>query len=350
MTKKIDPLKEFKKYEPRGMYKHQLPVVWESAHNSTVRDVNGKMYIDFTSGIFVTNVGHGTVAHDVIQQAARLIHCYTFPHSGRLELAKKLRAMTGYEKSFFLSAGTEATECAVKLMRMASKKKVIVSFEGCMHGKTQLAEQLRGDYDWAIQDGAIVHLPFPAERTSFPDDVFSYLKTYENKIAGFMIESYRGWNAKFFREKYIQDLCAWAKKKKILVCFDEIQGGFGRTGKLFAFEHYDVKPDLVCVGKGLGGGLPISAVLGPAKILDIPDDLSSTHSANPLCCAAALSSLNYLDDKQIVTLAEAKGEFIEQELKKLKKYKCIQEINQKVGRCHSESFSFLKKTTSYIRQ
>ena len=322
-------LNELKQYEPRGMHEHQLPVVWESSHNGTVRDINEKLYIDFTSGIFVTNVGHGTVATDVIQQAAHLIHCYTFAHHGRLELAKKLREMTGYEKSFFLSAGTEATECAVKLMRMASKKKVIVSFAGSMHGKTQLAEQLRGDFTWAIQDGTIVHLPFPGPESSFSEDVFSYLNSYDNKIAGFMIESYRGWDAGFYSKEYIQRLCSWAKKKDILVCFDEIQGGFGRTGKLFAFEHYDVKPDLVCVGKGLGGGLPISAVLGPAKILDIPDDLSSTQSGNPLCCAAALASLDYLDKNQLVKLTDVKGEFILKELDKIKKYKCVKEVNSK---------------------
>lgn len=329
-TKKL--IDELKKYEPRAMHEHQLPIAWQSAHNDIVTDVDGKSYIDFTSGIFVTNVGHGTVAGAIQHQASQLIHSYTFPHSSRLNLHKKIRELTGFEKAFFLSAGTEATDCAVKIMRMSRPNaSVIVSITGSMHGKSMCAEKLRGadgTNEWAIShDPDFYHLDNPFNG-SFEDDtlVLTY-KRAPKEIAGFIIESYRGWNAKFYDKNYIKDLMKYAKKHGIPVCFDEIQGGFGRTGKLFAYEHYGVKPDLVCIGKGLGGGMPISAVLGSAKMLDLPDDLSSTHSANPLCCVAALEALTYYQKNDLATLAEAKGELLRSELSKLVETSSIKEIN-----------------------
>ena len=329
-TKKL--MDELKKYEPRAMHEHQLPVAWLTACNDTITDIDGKNYIDFTSGIFVTNVGHGTVAGAIQHQASRLIHSYTFPHSSRLNLHKKIREVTGYEKAFFLSSGTEATDCAVKIMRMnRPNASVIVSITGSMHGKSMCAEKLRGadeTNEWAIShDQDFYHLENPFNG-SFEEDmaVLTY-KRAPKEIAGFIIESYRGWNAKFYNKSYIKDLMKYAKKHGITVCFDEIQGGFGRTGKLFAYEHYDVKPDLVCIGKGLGGGMPISAVLGSAKMPDLPDDLSSTHSANPVCCASALEALTYLQKNDLPTLAEAKGELLRSELSKLVETSSIKEIN-----------------------
>ena len=330
-TKSI--IDELRKYEPKAMNEHQLPVVWMSAQNDQVMDAEGKTYIDFTSGIFVTNVGHGTVAGAVQHQASQLLHCYTFPHMSRLALSKKMRELTGFEKSFFLSSGTEATDSAVKIMRLHRKQHCIVSLFGAMHGKSQCAEKLRGNdgsNEWASHDEMEnYHLMNPFDGCFYDDMRVLTYKRAPKEIAGFMIESYRGWNAKFYDKKYIQDLMSYAKKYKIPVCFDDIQGGFGRTGKLFAYEHYGVKPDLVCVGKGLGGGLPISAVLGSANLLDTPDDLSSTHSANPLCCEAALASLEYMQKNDLPKLAEAKGEILQRELLKLVSSSVVKEVNCK---------------------
>ena len=319
-------ISEFKKYEPRGMHR-QLPVIWQTAKDCTVTDVKGKKYIDFTSGIFVTNAGHGAISDTLIRQAQKLIHCYTFPNIERLELAQKLTKMTGYQKAFFMSAGTEATECAVKIMRLDGKKKkreFIVSFRGAMHGKTFLAEALKGNEYLSF----VKHLTFPTEISDFKTDIKELFDSPETKIAGFIIESYRGWDAKFYPKKYIQDLVAWAKKNRIPVCFDDIQGGFFRSGKLFAFQHYEVEPDLVCCGKGLGDGLPISAVLGSAKLMDLPEDLSSTHSGNPLCCAVALANLEQLVNHKLFINSQMKGLILHDELQDLKtKYPFIKEIN-----------------------
>lgn len=289
------------KYEARSMH-GQLPVVWKKAKGSFVWDINGKKYIDFTSGICVANAGHNNPKIVEAIRKSTLYHTYSFPTEIRAKYLKELCEFTGFDKAFLLSSGTEATECAVKIMRMASKKKVIVSFKGAMHGKTMLAEQLKGDFTWADKGYTVWHMPFPA-------DSHKFIPPFKLELAGFMIESYRGWDAAFYPKQYIQDLCNWAKENKVLVCFDEIQGGFGRTGKMFAYEHYDIpRPDLVCIGKGMTSSVPMSGVLGSKDLLDLPDDLSSTHSANPLCCAVGLANLKEI--KRILPTIKVKEKIL----------------------------------------
>jgi len=135
-----------------------------------------------------------------------------------------------------------------------------------------------------------------------------------------MIEPYQGWAGKLFEKEYIQALTTFAKKHGSLVVSDEIQGGFGRTGKLFTYEHYDIEPDLVCVGKALSASLPLSGVLGKREIMDLPDSgsMSSTHSANPVCCAAGLANLEEIEEKNLIQEAERKGEILHSHLAKLK--------------------------------
>lgn len=300
----MEIIKELAKYEARSMH-GQLPVTWDKAKGNYVYDKKGNKYLDFTSGIFVTNCGHSAIGKALIKQCKQnLIFSYTFPTEIRLKFLKKLIETTPKfcEKAFLMSSGTEATECAVKLMKMHGKtiadhKRRIVSFRGAMHGRTFFAERL--------SDGGsaqIICLPYPESE----DDFKEHLKELDNvsSIAGVIIESYQGWSARFMPKKYVQELVYWARTYGIPVCFDEIQSGFWRTGKQFGYEHYEVEPDLICVGKGLGGGIPISAVIGKASLLDLPDvgSMSSTFSANPLCCAGALENLKILDklDKQVI--------------------------------------------------
>lgn len=327
-TKSI--IDELDKYEPHSMH-HNLPIVWNSARNYNVWDKWGNKFLDFSSGIFVTNIGHSRNYKAVITQAENsLLYTYTFPNEIRLQLAKKLIEITPkfYEKVFFLSSGSEAIDCAVKLIRLYTKKKVIVSIADAMHGKTQTGEQLKGNFKWADLSGNIFHLPFPKESFTIMD-ILPYMPV--EKVGGFVIESYRGWDAKFYPIKFIKDLCKLARKNNILVCFDEIQGGFGRTGKLFAYQHYGITPDLIVVGKGLGNGIPISAVLGRKEIIDIANDLSSTYSANPISCASALFTLNTLIDEKLVRESNLKGInlliYLNRLARKYKKY--IKEINSK---------------------
>lgn len=310
-------LRELEHYEPLSMH-GQLPIIWDKAEGHNVWDKWGNKYIDFSSGIAVTNAGHSNpniINSAISQLKSKLIHSYTYPTEIRLKFIKQLCKTTGFDKAFLLSSGTEATECACKLMRMYGLKKtktknVILSFVGAMHGRTMMAEKLKGetkDNNWAEPwDTNIYHLPFPDKDNNFIEDLKKteiYNKRGVEDICGIMIESYQGWSAGFYPKQYIQDIMQFAVENDILVCFDEIQGGFGRTGKLFAFEHYftekEYKPDLVCCGKGISSGFPLSAVLGSGGILNIPEigSMSSTHSANPLVCAVGLANI-----KEIISI------------------------------------------------
>ena len=288
--------------EPLAM-NEQLPITWDRAEGSTVWDDTGKSYIDFTSGIFVANVGH---SHPKVVEALRkqldhqLLHTYTFPSASRQRLARKLTQVTGFEKCFLLSTGSEAVEAALRVARGRELDKwFVVSWEGAMHGKTLGAHRLMGGCG-PYSDGHV--MPFPEHGERFVAPRHEWMAP-----SAAILESYHGWGALFYPKQYVQDVAQWCKDNGALLIFDEVQSGFGRTGKLFAYEHYDVEPDLVCCGKGLGGGLPISALLGSAELLDSDTSLTSTHSGNPLCCAAALATLQALEDEGLVGRANEIG-------------------------------------------
>lgn len=340
----LEILSDLEKYEARSMH-GQLPVVWNKARDFQIYDAFGNQWIDFTSTIFVANSGH---ANPKIANALRtiidseLLHTYTFAHQTRALFLKKLIKITPaqFEKAFLLSAGTEASECAVKLMRMHGQtlnpgKLAILSFQGAMHGRTMAAEMLKGNPGqsaWiGYQDPNIFHLPFPypwnAEERSGEkydweghfykdmDELKAKGLNFE-KIAGFIIESYLGWGAIFYPPAYIKTLQKFAKKHHSLVAFDEIQSGFGRTGKLFAYQHYGVEPDILCLGKALSGSLPLSAVIASRKIMDLPEfgSMSSTHSGNPLCSAAALANLEVLESENLIKESARKGKILHHRL------------------------------------
>jgi 4-aminobutyrate aminotransferase-like enzyme len=238
-----------------------------------------------------------------------LAHAYTFGTEIRYDFIKELvDSCYPKGKAFLVSAGTEATEVACKLMRYYTKKKIIISIAGCMHGRTMLTEQLKGDFTWADLTTNIWHLPCPKVGNSFKEDIFGFNDW--DKVAGFIIESYQGWSATFYPKQWIQDLIKFAKEKNIPVCFDEIQGGFGRTGKMFAYEHYEIdKPDLICFGKGVSSSVPLSGVIGRKDIIDsVPvGSMSSTHSANPIACAAGLANILYIKKYKLVERSEKLG-------------------------------------------
>lgn len=342
-------LLDLEKYESRSMH-GQLPIVWDRAEDFLVYDKSGNCWIDFTSTIFVANAGHAnphivSSIKKLLDQ--KLLHTYTFANEWRAKFLKKLVEMSPsyLEKAFLLSSGTEATECAVKLMRMYGLSKTpsklgIISFLGSMHGRTMGAEMLRGDAggcSWiGYMDPHIYHLSFPypwAVRNKgkteydwgnhFEEDMDFLRKKGINidNVAGFMIESYIGWGAIFFPKPYIKALAKFSKEHNILIAFDDIQGGFGRTGNLFAYEYYDVDADLICLGKGMSSSLPLSAVLGRQKIMDIPasGSMSSTHSGNPLCCAAGLANLEAIESGNLVHESKRKGEILHGRLSEIKK-------------------------------
>ncbi|TGL59748.1 aminotransferase class III-fold pyridoxal phosphate-dependent enzyme [Leptospira ognonensis] len=339
-------LEKMYKTESRSMH-GQMPIIWDRAEGFQVFDPWGNAWIDFSSTIFVTNAGHGNKR---IIEALRkvldkpLLHTYTYANLERIEYIDYLIENTPkqFEKAFLLSAGTEATECAFKLMRLNGKKQGkkrggIICFEGNWHGRT-LGAQMMGwnpaQKEWiGYLDPNIFHLPFPypwrEEAMKNPVQFFKDSLTEmclknqidpQTDISGFMLETFQGWGAIFYPKEFVQAVVEFAHQNQILVAFDEMQAGFGRTGKLFGYMHYGVEPDLLCCGKGAASSLPLSIVLGSAEVMDLPDigSMSSTHSANPMVCAAGKANLEALLEDGLITNSEKLGKIFHDQLQKMR--------------------------------
>jgi len=328
----LEVLKELEEYEPRSM-RGQPPIVWDKARGVSVYDAYGNMWLDFSSGVLVANAGHG---HPKIikavedQLAAGLLHNYCFPSAIRAKLAHRLVELLpdSIGKTFLLTTGAESTECAIKLCRTYGvqkhgKKKInIVTFENAFHGRT-MGSQLAGGSpalkEWIVKtDLGFVQAPFPdgfrVEDTSFG----FFLKSLEEQgigpddIAGVMSETYQGGGASFLPVEFAKQLREWCTEHDIILVFDEVQAGFGRTGTMWGFEHYGVVPDLVCMGKGISSSLPLSAVGGRDDLMDLhgPRQMTSTHSGNPVCAAAALASIDAIVEENMVENARRMGELM----------------------------------------
>lgn len=309
----VATLEKLRQFEPQSMH-GQPPLVWDKAEDIFVYDKYGNRWLDWSSGVLVTNAGHGApeIRQAIVDQVnSGLLHNYVFPSEERAQLVEHLiqLAPKGLEKVFLLTTGSEATECAIKLARshgikVGGKKKIgIVGFERGFHGRTLGAQQaggMSGQKAWIVnEDPAILNAPFPdgfwQTDTSF--DVFlSAIKQRglaPENIAGVMMETYQGVGPDFAPVKYARHMAEWCKQNNVVLVFDEVQAGFGRTGKFWAFEHYGVTPDLICCGKGISSSLPLSAVIGRMDIMDQfgPGSMTSTHTGNPVCCAAALANL-----------------------------------------------------------
>jgi 4-aminobutyrate aminotransferase-like enzyme len=306
-------LEKLRQFEPQSM-RGQPPVVWDRAEDIFVYDKYGNRWLDWSSGVLVTNAGHAApeVKKAIIDQAnSGLLHNYVFPSDERAQLVECLAGLApeGLKKVFLLTTGSEATECSIKLARshgikVGGRKKIgIVGYERGFHGRTlgsQQAGGMAGQKSWIVnEDPAILNAPFPDGYWQTDTSFNPFLKAIEQhglkpeNIAGVMMESYQGVGPDFAPLDYVRQLAAWCKQHNVVLIFDEVQAGFGRTGKFWAFEHYGVVPDLICCGKGITSSLPLSAVIGRAEIMDQfpPGSMTSTHTGNPVCCAAALANL-----------------------------------------------------------
>lgn len=371
----LEIINSLEKHEPKSM-NQELPLVWNRANGYQIFDDEGNTWIDFSSGIFVTNIGHSNPSvkkaiMDTVNQD--LLHNYYFPSKIRSNLTKKLIEISPPEldKVFLLTTGAEATECALKLSRIYGKKihpnKLgVLCFDGSMHGKTLGALTMGGkpkEKHWIGElDPNIHHIPFPYGKTCpwrenhlhicskicFEKSLDNLQKSGVNlsTICSVMIESYQGWGAMFYPQDYIDAIKNWSKKNNSLIIFDEIQSGFGRTGKLFAFEHYKITPDLICCGKGISSSLPLSAVIGRKDIVDVDPSLNSTHGGNPICCAATLASIEVLINENLVDKASKLGTYLENELKNLqKKYSTI--ISDVCGKGLIFAIHFINPKTNF---
>ena len=337
-------MNKLNKVESRSMH-GQLQIAWSKAKNFSIYDIAGNKFIDFTSTIFVANVGH---SNDRVKKyinrslKSNFIHSYAYINKIRAEYIDKLVKFCGkgFQKAFLMSAGTEATEAAFKLMRMYGQKKKkrklgIVCFDGNWHGRTMAAQMMSGNINqkkWiGFHDKDIHHIPFPypwliknGNEEEFLNLSIRNLKKkldLNKDVCGFMLETFQGWGALFYPKKYVKLLSKICKQNEILLTFDEMQSGFGRTGKNFGFQHYGIIPDLICCGKGMGGGVALSGVVGKKNIMDLPEvgNMSSTNSANPLVCSAGLAVLEEIQDKKLTDKAKINGQLMHKKLLAIKK-------------------------------
>ena len=337
----VPVLETLRRCEPVSMT-GQPPIVWDRAEGFQVYDRFGNMWLDWSSGVLVTNAGHAPreIKEAIVDQVEKgLLHNYCFPSAERAVLVEYLSKISPapLKKVFLVTTGSEATECAVKLARthgykVGGPEKIgIVSFEGGFHGRTLGAQMIGGIpslKQW------IVNLDPDTHQVAFPDGFRTqdtsfdlFLKTLADKgvrperVAGVILETFQGGGASFAPKEYIQALARWCREHNILLVFDEIQAAFGRTGKLFGFEHYDVVPDLMCCGKGISSSLPLAAVIGRADVMDLygPAEMTSTHSGNPICVAAALASVKKIVEGGLIENARAMGDILRDGLQRIAK-------------------------------
>ena len=326
-------LERLERCEARSM-QGQLPLVWDRADGFSVFDAAGNRWIDCTSAIFLANVGHSNPrVLTAIREAAErpLLSCYAYPNEVRASYQERLVSWAGppFEKSYLVSSGSEATEAAFKLMRMdglrrGKRRLGVLCLEGNFHGRTTGSQMMSGSpagREWiGYQDPDIHHLPFPYPWELEGRDPAAFFEEGLRDLAdsgvdltkdlcGVMLETFQGWGAVFYPDEYVRAVEAFCREAAVVLAFDEMQAGFGRTGTDFGFQHYGVTPDLVCCGKGMSGGLPLSGVLGRADLLDIAPvgSMSSTHSANPLACAASLAVIDEMVDRNLSEESARKG-------------------------------------------
>ncbi len=325
-------LEKLLQYEPRAMA-GQPPVVWDRASGFQVYDKSGNCWIDWSSGVLVTNAGHShpRVVEAIVKQATTgILHNYCFPQERRAELVERIAGLLPepLKKVFLLTTGSETIECAIKLCRShgvkvgGRSKNLIVSFEKSFHGRTLGSQQAGGTpalKEWIVNlDKGFVQVPFPdGYRT--PDLSFdNFLRCLQEagveaqNVAGLVMETFPGATAGLAPVEFVQNLRAWCAGRKILFVADEVQAGFGRSGKMWGFEHYGIVPDLAAFGKGIADGMPIAAIAGAAAVMDLhpPGSMSSTHTGNPVCCAAALASIDVIVEEKLADNAARLGKIL----------------------------------------
>lgn len=321
--------------ESRSM-RGQPPVVWRKNHGFQVEDGCGNKWLDWSSGVLVGNAGHNhprivKALQDYLASGAPLM-TYLFPGDARAKLAAKLIEITPkeIERVFLMTTGAEATEVAIKLARTRGirsnpKKRYIVSYEFGFHGRTYGAQLAGGAMDWLDPNPYFVKVPFPssidAKDRSFNTFTarLAELGVEPDLVAGVIAETFQGREGKLMPVEYAQALRQWCDAHGAALIFDEVQAAFGRTGKMFAFEHYGIVPDIFCCGKGISSSLPLSAVLGRAEYLDMfgPGEMTSTHTGSPLPAVAALASIEAIIEEGMVENAARIGAYLHQELAKI---------------------------------
>lgn len=316
------------------------PVFAGRADNAELWDVEGRRYIDFASGIAALSTGH---RHPAVVTAAReQLECFTHTafqvlgYESYVALAEKLNELVPGpppKKTVLFTTGAEAVENAVKIARFATGRPGVLAFAGGFHGRTLLSLALTGKVQpykagFGPLPGEVFHAPFPSalHGVSVADALAGIAAVFRAsidpaRVAAMVVEPVQGEGGFYVAPpEFLRELRALCSAHGILLVVDEIQTGFGRTGRCFGVEHSGVEPDLVTTAKSLAGGFPLSAVTGRAEVMDSvpPGGLGGTYGGNPVACAAALASLRVLEEERLAERAEAIGRRIRGALESLR--------------------------------
>src|SRR3954465_2580253 len=319
--------------DPLSVY---LPIVVAEGRGSTLTDVDGNTFLDFTGGVGCLNVGHAhpRVTEAVQDQAARFLHTdFTIvPYEVYVTLAERLVAtvpIAGPVKAAFFNAGTEAVENAVKFARAYTKRSAVIAFEGGFHGRTLLSLSLTSKthpYKAGLGPFApdVYRVPFAQDyRGPSADEALAALEralvtqVAAETVAAIVIEPVQGEGGFVVApQEFLAGVRKICDDNGIVLVVDEVQTGFGRTGKFWGIEHYAVEPDLMCVAKSIAGGLPLSGVLGRAEIMDAPGDsaIGGTYVGNPVAQAAALAVLDVFEEEGLVEKSGQIGDTIRERM------------------------------------
>ena len=334
-------LEEWHQYEADAVG-FQAPVVWESARGCIVTDVDANRFIDWTSGVLVTNVGHchPHLVAKAQEATAQLLNNYECANVPRIQAAKRLvEALPAHlDKCFFLSTGSEVTEAAARLMKRKTGKFEIISFEGGFHGRTTSAAAMGGmagpkrGYGPALP-GAI-RVPFPnpyRDPCGWCDDGPRFQRYFDfmegviqanttGSLAGVIVEPYQGAAGFIFPPAgWLKRLEEWARAQGLLFTLDEVQASYGRTGRMWAMEHEDLRPDIVAIGKAIGCGVPVSAIASTTEIFSClkKGEMSSTLGGNPVASAAVCAVLDIFEQEGLVEKAASMGAHMKERLEAL---------------------------------
>ena len=321
----------------------------DQAKNSEVWDVEGKRYIDFASGIAVLNTGHlhPTVVARVQEQMTRFSHtCFhVMPYEPYIEVAERLNALVPGEspkKTLLVNTGAEAVENAIKISRAATGRSAVIAFGGGFHGRTLAAVSLTGKVE-PYKTGfgpfmpEVFHAPFPCplHGISIDDAIHGVEKLFKfdvepSRVAAIIIEPVQGEGGFYIAPpEFMKKLRALCDKHGILLIADEVQSGFGRTGKMFATEYAGIEPDLMTLAKSLAGGFPLAAVGGKAEVMDAaaPGGLGGTYGGNPLACAAALGVLEAIEAENLLERSRVIGQRMTDRLQAMaERFDCVGEV------------------------
>jgi len=363
MTSNAELLARRENAVARGVYS-STPIFAARAKNAELWDADGKRYIDFAIGIAVCNTGH---CHPKIMAAAKA-QCDLFTHTAfqvcayetYVALAERLNELAPIEdaKSLFFSTGAEAVENAIKVARIATGRQGVIAFKGAFHGRTSLASALTGKIipykaGGGVPVPGVFHAPFPVPHHGISvEDSLAAIDTIfkvdieAKDVAAIIVEPVQGEGGFYLAPpEFMRALRRICDEHGMIFICDEIQTGFGRTGKMFAVEHSGVEPDLMTVAKAMAGGFPISGLVGKRSVIDVPGPggMGGTYGGNPVACAAAHAAISVIEEEKLCERSAVIGERMVSRLKEFKAREDLAPIGDVRGLGAMVAFELVKE-------